>query len=401
LNSLKIIRRAYLRRAADRKFIAGNPAAGVARLFKLAALGDPVSSCRLADCHERGVGVVQNFAAAIRWYETAAQLGVIDAMEKLGDIYLYGRVARPATLNSSSDSNRLGRTFRLRDTSISPDPVKAAQWNRRAAEGGAAEAQAKLGFQYVAATGVATNLAEAKKWFLASAEQGSASGQLGLGTLFASGGLGTKDEAAAAHWFGRSAAQGNLQASFALAMLLCDGREIPADYPRAAQLFLDAATAGRTEAMFHLGEIYRRGRPGVDQDLVTAETWLRRACSRGFIPAFMALARLLLDQRSPSDYAGAVAILRQGGELGDPSCQLTLGELFAGGKGVGVDPEQSIAWLRRAGRHGYVSARILCGRSPFGYAAGDGLVKKTPFTLSDLAIMASPATTTELWYGWE
>jgi TPR repeat protein len=306
-----------LRKRADRCFGRGDNAAGLRVLLAL-ALADFENAdiaFRIGECYERGIGAIPNFVSAVRWYEQAASRRSVTAMSRLGDIYLSGRVvgigssAVPAT---ESDLALLGCN-RLRPTgwSVPRDSGKALHWNMAAAEQGDAEAQARLGSQFVAGEGVGKDLAKGEQWFRASADQGCAAGQFGLGALYA----GT-DGGKAAALFEKAAAQGNPLAKLSLAMLLIAGQGIPADQDRGAKLLTEAAETGNTEAMFRLGELYRsRGFAG--RNLTMAETWLRRAGTRGHTPALLALACLLVDDLAIPDYDSAAIILREAANHGN------------------------------------------------------------------------------------
>jgi len=56
-------------------------------------------------------------------------------------------------------------------------------------------------------------------------------------------------------------------------------------------LLQEAAKGGQPAAMFHLGELYRHG-TGVAQNSSEAETWLRRAATRGYLKAWLSLVQL-------------------------------------------------------------------------------------------------------------
>jgi TPR repeat protein len=55
---------------------------------------------------------------------------------------------------------------------VSPDPVEAVKWFKKAAEQGLAAGQNNLGWMYEYGLGVSKNYAEAKKWYEKRAEQG-------------------------------------------------------------------------------------------------------------------------------------------------------------------------------------------------------------------------------------
>jgi TPR repeat protein len=344
-------RQARLLRQAERNFARGKNEAGVACLRAVRGAGDIIAACKLGDCYERGIGVIQNFVDAVFWYERAAEQSSLAAMDRLGDIYLSGRVipiAGIAVTANTSDPVMLGANgLRPNGMSVPQDLVKALYWNTKASEAGSAEAQARLGFQYTAGLGVPANPATAYKWFLASAQQNCASGQLGVAVLLIGGRLGNPDPANAAIWLEKAATQGNVNAKLSLALLLTGNESAPDDLVRGARLLLELAEINQTGAMFHLGQLYQAGR-GVASDSTKAEIWLRRAGTRGHTPALLALARLFMEASPAPDYESAAIALGQAAELGDPHAQHALAELYASGKGVPLDPPQVAALAKRA-----------------------------------------------------
>lgn len=321
-----------LRRQADWCFARGDNAAGLSALLALAdSQEDPVIAFRLGNCYERGIGVIPNFVNAVRWYERAAAQGGVNAMSRLGDIYLSGRIVRiggSVITATESDPAMLGRN-RLRPggMSVPQDFTKAFHWNKAAAELGDAEAQARLGSQFIAGLGTAADAIQARIWFQASAEQGCAAGQFGLGAFYAGAVPGAADSRKAVDLFEKAAAQGNPLAKLSLALLLIGGQ---ADPVRAAKLLTEAAEANNTEAMFRLGELYRsRGFAG--RNLKLAETWLRRAGTRGHTRALLGLACLMVEDLAVPDYDSATIVLREAASRGDLGARRALEQMHSRG----------------------------------------------------------------------
>jgi len=75
--------------------------------------------------------------------------------------------------------------------------------------------------------------------------------------------------------------------------------------------------------MFRLGELYR-SRGFANRNLATAETWLRRAGTRGHTPALLALACLLVDDLAIPDYDSAAIALREAAERGNVGARRAL-----------------------------------------------------------------------------
>lgn len=103
--------------------------------------------------YDNGLGIMQDYAEAIRWYRKAVEQGHIFAQWTLGYIYMYSK----------------GR-------GVPQDYTEAIKWYRRAAEQDPLS-QATLGNLYDEGMGVAQDYAEAMKWRLSKGwpESGSQS----------------------------------------------------------------------------------------------------------------------------------------------------------------------------------------------------------------------------------
>ena len=126
------------------------------RLIKpLAEQGLPEAQVNLGLMYDRGQGVPQDYAEALKWYRKAAEQG----------------------------------------------NAKAVKWCRKAAEQGNAEAQYNLGIMYDKRLGVPQDYAEAVKWYRKAAEQGFAEAQTNLGIMYYTGQGVPKDYVLAHMWF--------------------------------------------------------------------------------------------------------------------------------------------------------------------------------------------------------
>jgi TPR repeat protein len=126
------------------------------RLIKpLAEQGLPEAQFNLGLMYDKGQGVPQDYAEAVKWYRKAAEQG----------------------------------------------NAKAVKSYRKAAEQGNAEAQFNLGLMYDKRQGVPQNYAEAAKWYRRAAEQGFAEAQTNLGIMYFTGQGVPKDYVLAHMWF--------------------------------------------------------------------------------------------------------------------------------------------------------------------------------------------------------
>lgn len=164
--------------------------------------GGPLARMWLARVHSTGrMGFPRDeeraraiAAEVIAEVERAAEAGVLEAVFLMGTAYDEG----------------LGKPV---------DPVRAAEWHRRAGERGHVLGAHNLGNQYAAGRGVEENHARAAEWWLRAAERGDAITQLRLGEAYEAGRGVPLDLERAREWYGRAAAAGNAQAQEALERL--------------------------------------------------------------------------------------------------------------------------------------------------------------------------------------
>ncbi len=210
---------------------------------KAAEKGYAPAQNRLGVMYEKGQGVTLHKSRAVEWYRKAAEQGHAEAQYHLGDMYYHGYdgiahndkkavewYRKAAEQGYAAAQNRLGDIyFRLADGDHSIARVllgksnrkfdqydeQAAQWYRKAAEQGYAEAQKQLGFMYQEGRGIAQDDEKAAQWYRKAAEQGQAEAQWGLGFEYIG-----KDDEQAVQWLQKAADQGHENAQ----LLLRDNR---------------------------------------------------------------------------------------------------------------------------------------------------------------------------------
>jgi TPR repeat protein len=123
-------------------------------------------------------------------------------------------------------------------------PAKIMRAWRKAADGGHAVAQLKLGVCYDYGKGVAKDAVAAAEWYTKAAAQGQADAQFSLGIFFEHGIGVTQDFKAAAAWYAKAAVQGYAGAQFNLGVFMDNGTGVAQDYNAAAAWYAKAATQG-------------------------------------------------------------------------------------------------------------------------------------------------------------
>ena len=126
-----------------------------------------------------------NFDEAAKWYDRAAQAGIVPAIFRIGTLYEKGLsvkkdidAARRYYIIAAERGNAKAMhnlaVLEADGGSRGANYKSAAQWFRKAAERGVADSQFNLGILYARGIGVEQNLAESYKWFSLAAAQGDA-----------------------------------------------------------------------------------------------------------------------------------------------------------------------------------------------------------------------------------
>jgi TPR repeat protein len=129
---------------------------------------------------------------------------------------------------SSNWSSNLGIMY-TNGTGVQQDYAKAAEWYRRAAEQGHANAALNLGVMYASGRGVPRDRVEAARWFREAAERGDVHAQANLGYMHDNGIGVPQDHAEAMRWYRMAADQGYATAQNMLAVMCIDGCSVPQD----------------------------------------------------------------------------------------------------------------------------------------------------------------------------
>ena len=155
-------------------------------VLRAAALkGDPAAAYEIGVRYSEGKGVAVNLDEALKWYDRAAQAGVVPAVFRLGTFYEKGMsvkkdadIARRYYLQAAERGNaKAMHNLAVLDADgggKGANYKSASEWFRKAADRGVADSQFNLGILYARGIGVEQNLAESYKWFSLAAAQGDA-----------------------------------------------------------------------------------------------------------------------------------------------------------------------------------------------------------------------------------
>jgi TPR repeat protein/serine/threonine protein kinase len=308
---------------------------------------DAVSLFNRGIAYANGDGVTQDLAEAVRYYQKAADLGHLDAMNNLGLCYENG-------------------------TGVAKDEEEAVKWYRKAAEAGNVYGIYNLGLCYDNGTGVAKNEEEAAKWFRLAAEQGDADAQNSIGVCYQYGMGVTKDASTAVSWYRKAADQGNAVAQRNLGDCYWKGDGVTEDDAEAVKWFRLAAEQGDADAQNNLGVFHQYG-IGVTKDASTAVSWYRKAADQGNAVAQRNLGNCYYyGDGLTKDAAEAVKWYRKAVDQGDALAQNALGDCYRSGEGLVKDATEAAKWYKKSADQGNNTAQFNLG---YLHATGEGVPK--------------------------
>lgn len=164
---------------------------------------------------------------------------------------------------------------RLADTQGKPaDLAAAAKWFEAAADLGLAPAQYRIGSMYEKGTGVERNPTVAKTWYQLAADAGNASAMHNLAVLYAMGAAGGTDNELAVRWFTAAAEHGVKDSQFNLGILAAKGVGTSQDLEASYKWFALVAKSGDKDAAAKRDEVAATLKPdALARARATAELW--------------------------------------------------------------------------------------------------------------------------------
>ncbi|CAN7162740.1 MULTISPECIES: SEL1-like repeat protein [unclassified Ensifer] len=144
---------------------------------------------------------------------------------------------------------------------VNEDLAEAAKWYQRAADAGVVPAEYRLASMYEKGSGLTRDAAKAKVLYLKAAEQGNASAMHNLAVMLASGRDGSPDFAEATKWFAKAAELGIRDSQFNLAVLYARGNGVPQDLEASYKWFSAAAREGDMDAAAKRDDVAKAMKP--------------------------------------------------------------------------------------------------------------------------------------------
>lgn len=272
---------------------------GLRHVQRAAEAGSSEGAHRLAIVYAQGLaGTPRDEARALQLFERAASAGHTRAQINLGILYLRGLGVQRDVVNArawlekaaaSGDPQALytlGRAMDEGSEQVAPDPVRAADLYRRAAEKGHVLAGLRYGLALSEGVGVKRDVANAQKWLVQARDNGVPEAALAMGDLAARTPA-SRDKAAneravqtAIGWYVLAAQDGVPSAQFKLANAYFSGVGVARDPMQAMLWYSRAAQQGLPQAQHALGIMLLGGVNGAP-DPVEGYKWLLLAEKAG------------------------------------------------------------------------------------------------------------------------
>ncbi len=232
--------------------------------------GNQGAELLLALIYFEGRGVSPNPVKARQWMRHAADDGQPYAQYLLGNWYADGIAGLPK------------------------NPDLAVQYWRKGAVQGQAQAAYRLAEAYLSGIGVKTDPEAAKHWLRRAAEAGYAPAQRLLGKMY-QGGYGVpKDTLEGKDWLARAAAQGDNEAIRLLSIFVELGEDALQGFRQGGPELQARARSGDSVAQYQLALRYETGAWGLPQNDALALHWFRASAAQGNRMAMRSLADIYI-----------------------------------------------------------------------------------------------------------
>lgn len=350
-------------------FQAGRHAQAVEMATPLAEKGNADALYLLGFAHETGNGAEASKEKALEYYRKASALKQKDATYRLAFILLASEKeedrtqAREALETAKKDDPTvagriLGEAYLRGRLSEKPDPKKAAEAWKAAAEAGDIPSELLLARLYEGQFGF-PEMKDPKASidaYTKAAASGDGGAMAALGSRLLSGDEKIRNEKEGREWLKKAIAAKETSAFLALG----DYEEnVKKDLKAALAAYERGKDAGQVDCTLRAAEFYIEGK-GVDKDVDRGMALMEQAAQDGSAAASFKLAVKELSGEKPNLLGGYKYLLAAAnGNLVE--AQNELGLLYLSGKLAGADNAAGIAWLTRAAQNGYAAAQNNLG----------------------------------------
>lgn len=351
-------------------------------------------------------GMAQNLELSVKYFQLAADNGILAAINKMGELYLFGEVI-PANLTKAIScftaaseqgygkaSYWLGRLHTDGIGQLEKDTQKAMNYYRKAIEQGYEEArewmeqlQKNLVDETITDIEIpqdksdeelykdAKNALEkaqfktAYAYFSYLTQRNHAESFNELGDMYFYGRGMAINQAKALELYKKAAALDSVYGFFNVGFLYWNGPEEIQDPEQALQYLKKAAQMGYTYALSFIGDVYRTG-PEELIDYAEAKRYYQKGVDVNEINAIKGMALLyLLGQGVTQNNAMGAFYLKKAADKGNAWAMYHLGRLYYYGEGIPRNPKLALDYLQMAYDANYPDACSLLGLL---YERGEG-----------------------------
>ena len=321
--------------------------------------GDPDAEVAMGVIYDLGLGVTADKASSAQWFELASAQFNAGRSPKRADSFAWLGFAYSGQI---ANNPPVATQWFQRDLAI---------WSAEAARGNV-DAEYRLGQAYTLSQSPLKNDTSAANWFRRAADGGSPAAQLALGATYVSGSGVSKNSTAAIHWLTTASDAGNSCAMLYLGLISTFESSV-LNKNEGIRWAQKAADGGQPFAAVMLSDMYEKGTGGVPRNMAEAFKWQQKYADLGYPDGEETVGDSYESGKGvKQDYAEAVKWYRKAGDDGNMLAQVRLGELYESGKGVPKDFAQAAIWYDKAAKEGNEEAAESLG---FFYETGEGFPK--------------------------
>lgn len=271
---------------------------------KAAELGNISALNAVGVSYEYGYGREHNGQTAYDYYRKAADSGNVTAMRNIGRLYRYGKdplqenideaynwYKKAADAGDGYAMNIIGNIYLYGEYGNNGDEkdYKAArQWYEKAAEYGYIDAYSSLGDIYLYGYGEEKNVDKALEQYQKGIDLGSTSCMVQIGYYYGA----VKEEQdynEAFKWYMKAVNAGDEVAMYNVGLYYANGWAVDKDYNEAARFYRMAENEGYANASYQLGALYKEGNLSDDKkpDYENALNHYKKAADLGHSDAMV------------------------------------------------------------------------------------------------------------------
>ncbi|WP_417179109.1 TIR domain-containing protein [Barnesiella intestinihominis] len=218
-----------------------------------------------------------------------------------------------------------------------------------------------IGLIYESGLGVPLNIDLARRYYERAAEQDETGMAYNfLGGTYMNDEETESNERKAVHYFQKAIELGNTNAMFRISYYLHNGKGgLQVDIPREIELLTEASKHGNHQATYRLGLLFEDNESGMAQNLELSVKYFQLAADNGILAAINKMGELyLFGEVIPANLTKAISCFTAASEQGYGKASYWLGRLHTDGIGqLEKDTQKAMNYYCKAIEQGYEEAR--------------------------------------------